>query len=133
MDKNNNTCTHNDDERRFVGTFVAEELRMAVQKGYQIIEIYEAWEYNMTKYDPATNEGGIFSEYINTFLKIKTSASGFPTWCKADEDKDRFIESFYEKEGILLEKDLIEKNPGLRALAKLCLNSLWGKFGERPE
>lgn len=106
---------------------------MAVQKGYQIIEIYEAWEYIMTKYDPTTNEGGIFSEYINTFLKIKTSASGFPAWCKTDEDKDRFIESFHEKEGILLEKDLIEKNPGLRSLAKLCLNSLWGKFGERPE
>ena len=25
----------------------------------------------------------------------------------------------------------IEKNPGLRSLAKLCLNSFWGKFGQR--
>ena len=25
----------------------------------------------------------------------------------------------------------IEKNPGMRALAKLCLNSFWGKFGQR--
>lgn len=40
-----------------------------------------------------------------------------------------------DTEGILLEleKELIQKNPGLRALSKLCLNSLWGKFGERPE
>ena len=33
--------------------------------------------------------------------------------------------------GIDLELDKIEKNPGLKAVAKLCLNSLWGKFGQR--
>ena len=27
--------------------------------------------------------------------------------------------------------DKIEKNSGLKAVAKLCLNSLWGKFGQR--
>jgi len=26
----------------------------------------------------------------------------------------------------------IKENPGLRALAKICLNSFWGKFGPRP-
>jgi hypothetical protein len=25
----------------------------------------------------------------------------------------------------------IENNPGKRAVAKICLNSLWGKFGQR--
>jgi hypothetical protein len=25
-----------------------------------------------------------------------------------------------------------KKNPGLRQVAKICLNSLWGKFGQRP-
>jgi len=30
-----------------------------------------------------------------------------------------------------LDYDKIEKNPGLRFLAKLCLNSFWGKFGQR--
>ena len=25
------------------------------------------------------------------------------------------------------------KNPGMKALAKLCLNSLWGKFGQRTQ
>ena len=29
------------------------------------------------------------------------------------------------------EKDLIEKNPGLRSLSKLALNSFYGKFGQR--
>jgi len=26
----------------------------------------------------------------------------------------------------------LEDNPGLRFIAKLCLNSLWGKFGQVP-
>jgi len=25
----------------------------------------------------------------------------------------------------------LEKNPGMKQLAKICLNSLWGKFGQR--
>jgi hypothetical protein len=35
------------------------------------------------------------------------------------------------KEGIRLDKNKVQKNPGLRALAKLCVNSFWGKFGQR--
>ena len=30
-----------------------------------------------------------------------------------------------------MELGKIEHNPGMRAIAKMCLNSLWGKFGER--
>jgi len=30
-----------------------------------------------------------------------------------------------------LEREKVVKNSGLRAVAKLCLNSLWGKFGQR--
>lgn len=133
LDKFDDECNHTDDERSFIGTYVAEELRVAVQKGYKILCLYEAWEYQTTIYDPATKSGGIFAEYINTFLKIKTEASGFPSWCKTPSDEDKFIENFYEKEGVLLERDMIIKNEGLRSLSKICLNSIWGKFGERPD
>merc|ERR1712138_36229 len=37
----------------------------------------------------------------------------------------------YRGIGIRLDTDHIKKNPGLKAVAKLCLNSLWGKFGQR--
>lgn len=40
-----------------------------------------------------------------------------------------YIDDYYDKEGILLDFDNIRKNPGLRQLAKLMLNSFWGKFG----
>jgi hypothetical protein len=36
-------CTHTDDERCFIGTFVIDEVRLALSKGYVIKQIYEAW------------------------------------------------------------------------------------------
>jgi len=39
-------------------------------KGYQILEIYEVYEYQVTQYNTETGEGGLFVDYINTFLKL---------------------------------------------------------------
>ena len=36
-----------------------------------------------------------------------------------------------QREGVRLDPSKMKKNPGLRSLAKLCLNSFWGKFGQR--
>ena len=65
------------------------------------------------------------------FLKIKQEASGFPDWCINEDKKQAYIKDYYNRQGIQLEYSKIEKNAGLRAIAKLCLNSLWGKFGQR--
>ena len=45
------------------------EIRKAVSVGYKILNIYEIWQYEVTQYDPKTNKGGHFADYINTFLK----------------------------------------------------------------
>ena len=42
-----------------------------------------------------------------------------------------YIQEYAQKEGVSLNRWNITKNPGLRALAKLCLNSFWGKFDQR--
>ena len=34
--------------------------------------------------------------------------------------------------GVELERENICKNPGKRTISKLMLNSLWGKFAQRP-
>jgi len=39
---------------------------------------------------------------------------------------------FKQNEGILLDKNSIFYNASKRGLAKLCLNSMWGKLGENP-
>jgi hypothetical protein len=52
-----------------------DEVLLAVQKGYQVLDIMEVYEYEVTKYDTHTIEGGLFADYINTFLKLKAKAS----------------------------------------------------------
>ena len=48
-----------------------------------------------------------------------------------EEKKRDYIERCEEIEGIRLEKEKVKPNPGLKATAKLMLNSFWGKFGQR--
>jgi hypothetical protein len=46
-----------DAERYLEGTWVIDEVRLAVDKGYKILEILEFYEYEVTCYDPATANG----------------------------------------------------------------------------
>ena len=41
------------------------------------------------------------------------------------------MEAYEHKEGIQLDESKIEKNPGMRSLAKMMLNSFWGKFEQQ--
>jgi hypothetical protein len=68
---------------------------------------------------------------VNLFLKIKAEASGYPPWVSNDADRERYVESFLSSSGIRLNRNAIEHNPALRSIAKICLNSFWGKLGER--
>ena len=116
----------------FVGTWCTPELAKAIQVGYRVLKIYEVYHWdNTTQYDVSTGKGGLFSGYINMFLKIKQEASGWPSWCETEVQKQEYITSYKRHEGIQLDYDKISKNNGLRSLAKLCLNSFWGKFGQR--
>jgi hypothetical protein len=58
-------------------------------------------------------------------------ASDWPTDCRTGDERSAYISNFLDREGIQLDADNIAKNPGLRSLAKLMLNSFWGKFGQR--
>jgi hypothetical protein len=108
-----------------------DEVRLAVQKGYRVLEVFEVYEYNVTQYDRQNGEGGLFVDYINTFLKLKAEASGFPAWVRTPDDEDRYINTFFESEGVRLDHDAIRPNAAKRGIAKLCLNSMWGKLTER--
>lgn len=127
------SCKHSNGEREFIGTWGAPEIRLSIAKGYKVIEIFEIYEYKVIQYDSVKKTGGLFAEYVNNFLKLKVEASGLPEFCKTDELTEEYIKEFYEREGVQLEKQNIKKNPGLRALAKLMLNSFWGKFGQRED
>ncbi|XP_074115790.1 uncharacterized protein LOC141538307 [Cotesia typhae] len=126
-------CYHNcASERELYGTWVSCELRKAVEKGYIIQEIDDIWSYNTVRYIPGDdNNTGLFVEYINTFLKIKQEASGWPVHCVDEHSRQEYIDNYEAREGITLDANKIAKNPGLRSLAKLFLNSFWSKFGQR--
>jgi len=65
-----------------------------------------------------------WKEYVRKFLKIKLETSKFT--CSEDEYRQkarRFGIELYE----------MKENAGLRFIAKMCLNSLWSKFGQNPK
>ena len=127
-------CQHNEDERALTGTWVSLELDKAVELGYEILERYTAWHFEeSTQYDPETQTGGLWAEYINLWLKLKVEASGYPSWCVTEQQKEKYIADYLQHEGIRLDPTKIQKNEGLRSLAKLMLNSHWGKFGQNAD
>ena len=117
-------CPHTDEQRTLTSTWCSPELDKAVDLGYQVQYIYEVWHF------PETCKG-LFADYVNTWLKIKQEASGWPVEVQTEEQKQTYINDYFKHEGIRLEYAKIEYNPGLRTLAKMMLNSMWGKFGQR--
>ena len=118
---NKNPCTHTEQERAIRGTWCHVELMKAIEKGYEVLTIHEVWHWQETS-------DTLFKGYVDTFLKTKQEASGYPPDCVTDEQKQRYIEGYEQHEGIQLNPEKIEYNPGLRYLAKLVLNSLWGMY-----
>jgi hypothetical protein len=85
-----------------------------IEQGYKVVEMCEVWHFDeISQYDPVTKNGGIFTEYVNTFLKIKQGASSWLEWCKTKEDQQMYINNYYEKEGTWLTAEHIKKNPRL--------------------
>ena len=81
--------------------------------GYQVLKIYEVYHWkDTTKFDPETKGGGLFASYINKFLKYKQKASAPPDWIKTPDDVQEYIDRYLDKEGVSLDGEKIEKNPG---------------------
>ena len=123
-------CTCHDDARALVGVWCTPEIQKAVECGYDILKTYEVYHWSeSSQYNPTTCTGGLFADFINTFLKVKQEASDWPSWCLTELDKRNYIEDYHTMEGVRLDTNKICKNPGRRSLAKLLLNRyvLWKK------
>ena len=113
-------CSHMDEERTITGTWFSEELKLAEKKGYKIKQIHEVYHFE-------TQSSELFSKFINKLYKIKLLASGKPENISFDD----FLLEMKTHEGLDLFDDEFEKNPGLRYIAKILLNSFWGRFALR--
>ena len=125
INKRSEKCPHSPQERCLTGTWTTIKLDKAIEKGYRIMYIYEVWHFPQRSKE-------LFSPYIKTFMQLKQQASGWPAECDTEEKREVYLQDYEKNQGIKLDSSKIEKNPGLRSLAKLMLNSFWGKFGQRP-
>ena len=110
-------CPHSDAERVLRGTWCTPELQKAIEKGYTLVKIHEVWHFPEHQ-----RRTGLFKNYVDTWLKVKQEASGWPSWCTNNEKKREYILNYEEREGIRLDISQIAKNPGRKATAKLMLN-----------
>lgn len=111
------------------GTWTTHEVQVARQHGYRVTRVYEVCHFEQQSDE-------LFRSYVRKFLKVKTEAAGWAKLgCVTEEAKREFLEEFQREEGIELEYDRVGEslNAGLYFVAKLCLNSLWGKLGQRAQ
>jgi len=120
--ENNDECFCED--RSFEGTWTSIEMQKAIEVGYEIKEIYQVLTFE--------KKFGLFRKYVDMFLKIKQESSGWPNWVKSEDDKQKYIQDYEINQGIKLDYTKIQKNEGLRFIAKIMLNSFWGKLAQRP-
>jgi uncharacterized membrane protein YbaN (DUF454 family) len=121
-------CEHWDDERALTGAWAHVEIYKAVELGYQVIQIHEVYHYEeWMQFNGKDPKSGLFAEYIMIMLKLKQEKSGWPSWVKTESDCEQYIRNYEDHMGIKLDAKEIETNAGLRAIAKLFLNSFWGK------
>lgn len=124
-------CCCSDEKRAIIGTWGTPEIWKALDKGYKVLRVYEV--YYWKEWGSCENGKGIFTEYMNSVLKLKQESSGWPEWCKTESDRYSYIDQYLKKEGIKLEYPSIQKNPGKRHISKLFANCQWGKHIQRQD
>lgn len=118
---------------QMVGVWHTEELYLAMEHGYRIGELYEAYIWE----EPARSDQHIRG-YVSYFLRMKQEAEG---WKKlgatsdspSEEEKARIVEELYEANGRVgrIRPEYVSVNPVKRQKSKLNLNAFWGKFGQK--
>jgi hypothetical protein len=113
-------CPHSENDRVLSGTWFSEELKLAVSKGYRVLKIHQVYHFNQ-------QSSRLFAPFIRKFFKLKLLSSGRPK----NIDMDEFIKMMKEVEKVDIDSSQFQDNPGVRFIAKIILNSFWGRFAMR--
>lgn len=62
-------CKHTNEERALTGTWV--NFVLGLDRGYRVVKLLEVWQFE-------EKTDAVFKGYINSFLKGKQEASGYP-------------------------------------------------------
>jgi hypothetical protein len=112
---------------KVAGTWTIKEVLLAMKYGYVVTKIYDVLHYEKLRSD-------LFRGYVQCFYRMKIIATG---WGKlgipVGMERRVFLKTLERTYGIELEESDIPEgnNPGMYLISKLCLNSLWGKYGQR--
>lgn len=102
------------------GTWFSVELKRAMEAGCVITKIHAALQYD--KFN------GLMKDYVGDFIQMKIENEKELTQEECDT-----INKYHHNLGFkfVIKPENCKNNSGLRQVAKICLNSLWGKFGQR--
>lgn len=120
---NPNRCTCSDSERMLTGTWTHVELARALSTGYRLAHFFEALHFDENNRTEG-GQGSLFYSYMNQFYFLKQTNSGWPDWCKTEEQKELYLHKLSNELGLKVTASDIHRNESIRFLAKLCLNSL---------
>lgn len=99
--------------------FTTVEINDAIAKGWKLTRIHwiQAYEQN----------SDLFKDYVRKLVTEKIHSSSGPP-----EDFEELAAEWRDRYDLKLERNKMEFNAGKRAISKLQVNSLWGKFAENP-
>jgi hypothetical protein len=103
--------------------FHSVELSRAIEDGCIISKIHKCIQMESST--------DLFKDFVRTFLEVKVNATGKPKFWDSNTKRNKWIKEHEDRFGFTPKPT--EKNAGKRAIAKMILNSLWGKFGQRPD
>lgn len=117
------------------GMWFTEEIYLALENGYEILQIYEVHHF-----DKDNRSDTLMRGYMEYFLRMKQESEG---WVKlgassAVPSMDEIVEvadNLYRVNGNIarIRPSKVHKNPVMRQVAKIFLNCLWGKFCQRQK
>eukprot|EP01134_Creolimax_fragrantissima_P001326 CFRG1326T1 len=94
------------------------DVDLALERGYRILNVYELHVYESSSSD-------LFKEYMQANILLKLQSSLQP------DNVQEVIEACANTFDIRVRAEEFRPNPAQRELAKLMINSLWGKCAER--
>lgn len=101
--------------------FTSQELLLAIEKGYVVSKIHRMLSFTASR--------DLFKSYVSRFIQIKDECDGW----REGRDFKTYQQECIKRFGYNPIVDNFIKNPGKRSIAKMMLNSLWGKFGQNPD
>ncbi len=101
-----------------MGTWTTHELTLALDNGYEILDLIEVWDWgNRTS-------NLLFRDYMMKWMELKLKSSS----CPDDVSVMDHVDLLNAEYGLQLKPEDISSNPAMRSLGKLGLNSFWVKI-----